>query len=366
MPFPKIKLSDDSGNAVSVTSNRLDVNAHLAASTDIDIGNVVLTNTAGVDLYTSLATTFTIPDIDDALLLGTHALLSARVDSSTTIGLTAHDGTHNALHVALSDGSNILSISQHSENVVDYGVSIMGEAKTIDGSALPNIVSEGEAIRISASRHGIMYSHLTVFDGTKSAIVEDDSAQNSSPAMVNVGGEFRSVDTTYTAGDATILQANANGHLKIAGSHVDDSAFVLGTESGVMMMGFAGTQSVDADDAAALACTVAGQLEVTSTGTTINSYPQFDVDTSAFALSSASGINSAVTTAKEIIIQCGFTNTGYIVVGDSALVAAEGVDSMDGIRLEAGDTLTLAATTTANIYVRGSANDQLVNVMIIT
>ena len=43
MPHPKVKLSDDSGNAVSVTSNRLDVNAHLAATPTIDIGDVEIT-----------------------------------------------------------------------------------------------------------------------------------------------------------------------------------------------------------------------------------------------------------------------------------------------------------------------------------
>lgn len=45
--------------------------------------------------------------------------------------------------------------------------------------------------------------------------------------------------------------------------HVDDAAFTLGTHSGVMVMGFAGTQSVDANDACALACSTAGALFVT-------------------------------------------------------------------------------------------------------
>ena len=42
MPHPKVKLSDDSGNAVGVTSNRLDVNAYLSATPTIDIGDVSL------------------------------------------------------------------------------------------------------------------------------------------------------------------------------------------------------------------------------------------------------------------------------------------------------------------------------------
>jgi len=134
----------------------------------------------------------------------------------------------------------------------------------------------------------------------------------------------------------------------------DDSGNTVAVTSNALDVNIAGGASIDI-----------GDVEVIS-GTTIASYPQFDVDTSALQLNHATAIGASVTTAKEIIIQCGFTNTGYIVVGDSALVAAEGVDSMDGIRLEAGDTLTLAATTAANIYLRGSANDQLVNVMIIS
>ena len=43
MPHPKVKLSDDSGNTVGVTSNRLDVNAYLTATPTIDIGDVEIT-----------------------------------------------------------------------------------------------------------------------------------------------------------------------------------------------------------------------------------------------------------------------------------------------------------------------------------
>ena len=43
MAHPKVKLSDNSGNSVSVTNNRLDVNAHLAATPTIDIGDVEIT-----------------------------------------------------------------------------------------------------------------------------------------------------------------------------------------------------------------------------------------------------------------------------------------------------------------------------------
>ena len=50
MPFPKIKLADDSGNAVSVTDNRLDVNAAITVASDtIDIGDVEIKGHASLD-----------------------------------------------------------------------------------------------------------------------------------------------------------------------------------------------------------------------------------------------------------------------------------------------------------------------------
>ena len=216
------------GDAVTVTNSRLDVNAQITiASDDINIGNVVLQNDAGTDIYSAAADTDASPNLDTGILLGTHSLLSARVNGSTTLGLTCLDSTHNALHVAISDGIGVANVNASSQLEVEV--------------------------------------------------------KNSS------------LDVSVTS------------------------------------------------------------------GTTIATYPQFDVGTSPIQLSSADGIDTLTTSAKEIIIQCDFDNTGYVMVGDIALVA-----DTDGIRLEAGDTLTLAATHTANIYLRGSAVDQLVNVMIIS
>jgi hypothetical protein len=50
---------------------------------------------------------------------------------------------------------------------------------------------------------------------------------------------------------------------------VDDAAFSLGSGSGVMMMGFAGTQSVNANDSAALACDTDGALHISDGGNSI-------------------------------------------------------------------------------------------------
>ena len=51
--------------------------------------------------------------------------------------------------------------------------------------------------------------------------------------------------------------------------HVDDAAFTLGSSSGVMIMGFAGTQSVNSNDAAALTCDTDGALHISDGGNAI-------------------------------------------------------------------------------------------------
>ena len=51
--------------------------------------------------------------------------------------------------------------------------------------------------------------------------------------------------------------------------HVDDAAYTLGTHSGVMMMGFAGTQSVNANDAGAVAMETDGAVHIHDGGNTI-------------------------------------------------------------------------------------------------
>ena len=93
---------------------------------------------------------------------------------------------------------------------------------------------------------------------------------------------------------------------------------------------------------------------------TFRTYAEFDVDTDAIQLSGVHGISTITALCKEIIIQSQADNTGYVMIGDSDVVA----DS-EGIRINAGDTLILPINTTSNVWLRGSDNDQMINVSII-
>ena len=74
---------------------------------------------------------------------------------------------------------------------------------------------------------------------------------------------------------------------------------------------------------------------------------------------------SPVTNAKEIILQTDDANTEYIMVGSGSgtgQTLAGNVGARAGIKLNGGETLVLALSTFANIYIDASASSQFVNV----
>jgi len=263
VPHPKVKIADNSGNEVGVTSNALDVN--IAGGSSIDIGDVdihlsgnvpLLGNTgtvaAGV-LRVSIATDdnvstkLTSIDGDTSNISNKANTISTNIASlvsfiqtedaahsnadvgymqlgvrnDTLASLVSDDGDYAPLQVNASGALYVTSGADHNDPVVANGMQIMAETKTVDGSALPNATAEGDAIRVAATRGGVLYACLT--DGTGQIAhpnATDDSSQDSTPGMLNVGGEYRSSDTTYTSGDATILQTNVNGLLRVDGSDV--------------------------------------------------------------------------------------------------------------------------------------------------
>ena len=94
------------------------------------------------------------------------------------------------------------------------------------------------------------------------------------------------------------------------------------------------------------------------------SYADFEAATSPTAISDGSnGTGATITDAKEILIQTDDANTGYIMVGSGSGTALAGtVGSRKGIKLNGGETLVLALSTFANIFIDASTSSQFVNV----
>ena len=82
-----------------------------------------------------------------------------------------------------------------------------------------------------------------------------------------------------------------------------------------------------------------GKLNVNATigvgSSTFTTYAQDTATTSAQTITTL--IGGAVTTCKEIIIQADFDNASFIMIGDGQDIS----DDTEGIRLQAGDMLTL-------------------------
>ena len=99
---------------------------------------------------------------------------------------------------------------------------------------------------------------------------------------------------------------------------------------------------------------------------TFVTYADFEAATSPTAISDGTnGTGASITDAKEILIQTDDANTGYIMIGSGTDVdetLAGNVGSRAGIKLNGGETLVLALSTFANIYIDASTSIQFVNV----
>ena len=94
---------------------------------------------------------------------------------------------------------------------------------------------------------------------------------------------------------------------------------------------------------------------------TFTTYPQDTATTSAQTVTTLIA-TGRVQTCKEIIIQADFDNASFIMIGDSNV----STDDTEGIRLQAGDMLTLPVSDTDDVSVRAPDSNQKLNISIIT
>jgi len=93
-------------------------------------------------------------------------------------------------------------------------------------------------------------------------------------------------------------------------------------------------------------------------------YPDFVAETgTSQALTHANHTNASITNAKEIFIQTDDANGGFVMVGGTqGTTLAGSVGSRAGIKLNGGETLVLAISSFASIFLIGSESNQYVNV----
>jgi hypothetical protein len=115
------------------------------------------------------------------------------------------------------------------------GVQLMGESRTIDGSAFPPVDAEGDSTTLQCSIFGVPFMNLVTENGADTPVWKDGLAQVATPGFVNIGGEYRASPTTYTDGWGAILQSDINGNLKtVKGKYstvVTNGSVTIGTSS---------------------------------------------------------------------------------------------------------------------------------------
>ena len=119
----------------------------------------------------------------------------------------------------------------HDSAVVLDGPQIMVEAKDFDGSAFPNVVDEGDAVRLASSLSGVQYVKLVSEDGSQS--VEDEV--NNVLKVRETDAEAQNYDSPITLHDAVQLDdsptSDVSGSVAI-GSYSSKTLFISITKTG--------------------------------------------------------------------------------------------------------------------------------------
>jgi hypothetical protein len=183
-----------------------------------------------------------------------------------------------------------------------------------DGDTGPLRLTANGAAHVSVQNTVTVASHAVTNAGTFAV-----------QAVCTNAGTFATQSVCTNAGTFAVqVDGNALTALQLIDNivHVDDAAYTLGTHSGVMMMGFAGTQSVDANDAAALACTTAGALHIADAGgsLTVDNGGTFVVQ-----------VDGAALTALQVI-------DNPVLVDDAAFTPATSSVMMAGFEADEGST----------------------------
>ena len=222
MAYPRIKLADNSGNEVSVTTNRLDVNAYLSATPTIDIGDVSIKSGDGT------AITDTVSGRLDVTLdsnSGVHAeesehtstdkgIMSLAVRNDTLAALAGTDGDYaplqvnadGALYIDVADGGVLETVLDQIESYQLAQITQLGSLSTID-------VDTGN---IAANTGGLL-----------APIHNGSDAHNYNHYGIGFLGVRKDELAAFTAtvdGDYSILQVNSIGGLYVTGSEVENAA----------------------------------------------------------------------------------------------------------------------------------------------
>ena len=320
MPHPKVKISDNSGNEVGVTSNRLNVNAFLQADTDIEIGNV------------------------DIQLNGTAVSADEGDADAGTIRITiADDDNHFGAVGAASDADGVIhgQLRFLTEPIGTSGVTGPSKSMSVAGTASGGALKE---LLVDSSGH-LQVDVLTA----PTLTVNSHAVTNAGTFAVQVDGDaLTSLQLLDNAIDGNQMQVDiiADGNLYTLGTNAYLEGTTTGRVAGAVRNNVLAALAGTDNEIAPFQVDTQGALYTTHGITGIQSDNNEGVDdTTAEVLKSS-------TACKRVDMQADHSNTGYIYVGGSDVSATK------GIRLAPGDFYSIDVNNTADIYVLASVDEE--------
>ena len=220
-----------------------------------------------------------------------------------------------------------VKLSDNSGNTVDItsnalDVNIAGGSASIDLGDVDMFLDGGTAIlgNTGTIAAGVLRVTLATDDTLGGVIYADDADwTDSSSKHILTGGLYQAIPQTVTAGDVAPLAINDKGRLRVE----------------------------------------------TETYNSWETYQAFEAATTATAISDGSnGTGASISDAKEILVQADDANSGFLMIGHSALttIADATVGNRKGMKLNAGESIVLSIGDFTKVFIDGSASTQYVYV----
>lgn len=201
-----------------IASNRNLTNAVALNVALVDGSGDHITSIGGGTQYTEADTDTTITGTAILIESSGDALAAALGGSGTVSGavLRVNEATDSQLSTDIASmtadidfiRNNLSTDCPHGNTVCDEGPQLMGEAKNIDGAALPNAVTEGQAARLSTTLNGVLISTLVNEDGSLSPLVVEDVGETAANVLMGIGTVRR--DVAASSAGATLDNATLN------------------------------------------------------------------------------------------------------------------------------------------------------------
>ena len=190
---------------------------------DIQIGSVELKDADS----TALAN---IKAANTARTTATIVVATQNIDATGKVS-PAGEAVGNAPFTKITDGTDTLDVlvQDSAFGTTTKGLALFGKYEATpttytDGDAAPIALDINGNIKLSSDIEIGAVEIKNGTDDTRLTVAIDDSAMPATPSIMPVGGEYRSTKTTYTDGDATVLQTDQNGNLKVTGGASSVSA----------------------------------------------------------------------------------------------------------------------------------------------